>query len=94
MLRWRIVGDVARPWSHHGAMPNIQIKNVPAETHAALTRQAAAAGQSLQEYLLAKLVEDADKMTLRDILTRAAQREGSFGPGEAAAYIRELRDRG
>src|SRR5438309_995254 len=36
----------------NGAMPSVQIKDVPAEVHATLRRRAATAGQSLQEYLL------------------------------------------
>ena len=40
-------------------MPSVQIKNVPEQTHAVLRRRAAQANQSLQEYLLARLVEEA-----------------------------------
>ncbi len=58
-------------WLHNGAMPNIQIKNVPAETHAVLTRRAAAAHQSLQEYLWTMLVEAAERPTMDEWLERA-----------------------
>ena len=51
-----ILAPPALPWSDGR---RIQIKHVPEETHAVLTRRAAAAHQSLQEYLLAKLIEDA-----------------------------------
>lgn len=60
-------------WLHNGAMPNIQIKNVPAETHAVLTRRAAQAHQSLQEYLWQMLVEEAARPTLDEVLDEARQ---------------------
>ena len=58
-------------WRQNGAMPNIQVKNVPVETHAVLTRRAAAAHQSLQEYLWSMLVEAAERPTLDEWLARA-----------------------
>lgn len=58
-------------WLQNGAMPNIQIKNVPAETHAVLTRRAAAAHQSLQEYLWTMLVEVAARPTVEEWLDEA-----------------------
>jgi hypothetical protein len=39
----------------------VQIKNVPPEIHRVLRRRAGQAGQSLQEYLLARLVEEAER---------------------------------
>ena len=64
---------MSSPWLQNGAMPNIQIKNVPAETHAVLTRRAAAARQSLQEYLWQMLVEEAARPTLDEVLDEARQ---------------------
>ncbi len=49
-------------------MPSVQIKHVPAETHAILRRRAAAAHQSLQEYLLKKLIDEAQKPTAAEIV--------------------------
>jgi hypothetical protein len=57
-------------------MPSVQIKDVPAETHAVLRRRAAAAHQSLQEYLRTKLIEDAASPTLDEVLDRAGGRAG------------------
>lgn len=57
-------------------MPSIQVKDVPAETHAVLRARAASAGQSLQEYLLARLVADAATPSLDEILDRAGGRAG------------------
>jgi plasmid stability protein len=42
-------------------MTTITIRNVPEETHAELAARAARAGQSLQEYLRATLVEVAQR---------------------------------
>ncbi|MBD8061005.1 FitA-like ribbon-helix-helix domain-containing protein [Oceanitalea stevensii] len=61
-------------------MPSIQIKNVPERTHAILRRRAAESHQSLQEYLLSRLVEDADTPTLDEVLHRAGGRSGGSVP--------------
>jgi len=66
-------------------MPSVQIKGVPDEAHAVLRRRAAAAHQSLQEYLLARLIEDASSPTLEEMLDRAGGRAGGSLPLKAAA---------
>jgi plasmid stability protein len=72
----------------NGAMPSVQIKDVPENVHAVLRRRAAAAGQSLQEYLLGRLVEDASRPTLDEVLDRAGQRAGgSLSLAEAARAV-------
>ena len=65
-------------------MTSIQIKDVPERTHAVLRQRAAAAHQSLQEYLRAKLIEDADQPTLEEVLDRAGGRSGGSVPLEDA----------
>ncbi len=65
-----------RTQRHHGAMPSVQIKDVPERTHAILRRRAAMAHQSLQEYLLAKLVDEASTPSLEEVLDRAGGRAG------------------
>jgi antitoxin FitA len=57
-------------------MPSVQIKDVPEDTHAILRKRAAAAHQSLQEYLLARLIEEASRPTLDEVLDRAGGRAG------------------
>jgi predicted nucleic acid-binding protein len=57
-------------------MPSIQIKEVAERTHAVLRMRAAAAHQSLQEYLLQHLIEEADRPTLDEILESAGGRSG------------------
>jgi plasmid stability protein len=80
-------------WSHYGAMPSIQIKDVPAETHAVLRRRAAAAHQSLQEYLRSRLVAEAAAPTLDEVLDRAGGRAGgTVTLADAAALVRADRD--
>jgi antitoxin FitA len=74
-------------------MPSIQIKDVPADVHATLRQRAAAAGQSLQEYLLGRLVEDARRPTLDELLGRAGGRAGgSTRLTDAARVVRADRD--
>jgi plasmid stability protein len=74
-------------------MPSIQVKDVPDEVHATLRRRAAAAGKSLQEYLLDQLVEEAQTPTLDELLDRASGRAGGKAPFKAAAKaVRAERD--
>jgi len=68
-------------------MPSVQIKNVPEETHAILRQRAAAAHQSLQEYLRARLIEEANQPSLDEILDRAGGRAGGSVPLKTATKI-------
>ena len=75
-------------------MPSIQIKNVPPDVHRVLRARAAAAGQSLQEYLLAQLTRQAEAETLEEVLDRAGGRAGgSLGLAFAAESLRDDRQR-
>lgn len=75
-------------------MPSIQIKDVPEETHAVLRARAAAANQSLQEYLKARLVEEAGHPTLDEVLDRAGSRAGGRVPlTKAVATLQSERAR-
>jgi antitoxin FitA len=65
-------------------MPSVQIKDVPDETHAVLRQRAAAAHQSLQEYLRSRLIEEASRPTLDEVLDRASGRTGGSLPLNAA----------
>ncbi|MDQ3728832.1 MAG: hypothetical protein M3355_04525 [Actinomycetota bacterium] len=58
-------------------MPNIQIKNVPDEVHRVLRRRAGEAGQSMQEYLLARLTEETSKPTLEELFREIDSRSDS-----------------
>ncbi len=75
-------------------MPSVQIKDVPEETHAVLRKRAAAARQSLQEYLRSRLIEEASHPTLDEVLARAGGRAGGSVTFEASVgAVREDRAR-
>lgn len=67
---------IRRCWRQNGAMPSVQIKDVPDGTHAVLRQRAAAAHQSLQEYLRSRLIAEAEQPTLEEVLDRAGGRSG------------------
>ena len=52
----------------------VQIRNVPDETRQALKARAAARGESLNEYLLKLLIDEAARPTVREVLERARAR--------------------
>ncbi|MGI9084125.1 MAG: FitA-like ribbon-helix-helix domain-containing protein [Aeromicrobium sp.] len=52
----------------------VQIRNVPDGARRALKARAAERGESLNEYLLRLLVEDAARPTVAEVLRRAAAR--------------------
>ncbi|WP_041298083.1 FitA-like ribbon-helix-helix domain-containing protein [Ilumatobacter coccineus] len=57
-------------------MPNVLIRDLPADVHARLQQRAEAAGQSLQQYLTGELSRIAHTPTLPDVLARIEQRSG------------------
>jgi plasmid stability protein len=88
-----MVLELWRQWRQNGAMTSIQIKGVPERTHAVLRQRAAAAHQSLQEYLLQHLIEEADRPTLDEVLDAASNRSGgSVSFDEINVIIRADRD--
>lgn len=72
-------------------MPNIQIRDVPEGIHRRLRSQAALEGQSLNEFLLARMAELAEMPTWPEVIARLREREPYTGPS-SAAVIREDRD--
>jgi len=74
-------------------VPSIQVKDVPDDVHATLRRRAAAEGRSLQEYLLARLVDDAATPTIDELLDRVGYRSGGRADLETATVaVRADRD--
>lgn len=73
-------------------MASIQIRGVPDDVHRRLKSQAALAGQSLNEFLLARMTDVARTPTIPELTERILARARYDGPS-AAAIIREARDR-
>jgi hypothetical protein len=71
---------------------NVQIRDVPDDVHRRLKSQAALAGQSLNEFLLARMAEIASTPTLPELAERIRRRAAYDGPS-SAELIREERDR-
>jgi plasmid stability protein len=72
---------------------SIQIRDVPDETHRELRARAAAAGQSLSQYLLAELERVASRPPVADVLRRAATRPVALDDEMVVAAVRAGRDR-
>lgn len=75
-------------------MPNVLVRDLPEDVHAALQRRAERRGQSLQQYLASELKRLAEKPTLQDVLERIEQRHGGeVGLQQAVDDIAEERSR-
>ena len=73
-------------------MANVLVRDLPPDVHAALQRQAARRGQSLQQYLTAELKRLAEKPSLDEVLDRIERhRGGRVGLGQAAVDLAEER---
>lgn len=57
-------------------MPNVLIRDLPEDVHTHLQRRAAAAGQSLQQFLSNELARIARNPTLDEVLERIESRSG------------------
>ncbi|WP_199522527.1 FitA-like ribbon-helix-helix domain-containing protein [Geodermatophilus marinus] len=78
-------------------MPTIQIRDVPEDVHRTYRRRAAEAGMSLQEFLLAELVEGARAQTPAEVVAEVRQQEQrsgghGFSPLSSAGFVRADRD--
>lgn len=72
-------------------MANVQVRGVPEDVHRRLKSQAALAGQSLNEFLLARMVDIARVPTVPELAERIRRREPYEGPS-TASLLREDRD--
>lgn len=72
-------------------MPNVQVRHVPDDVHRRLKAQASLAGQSLNEYLLARMADIASTPTVPELAARIRERGTYTGPS-SAAIIRAERD--
>jgi hypothetical protein len=78
-------------------MALIQIRDVPETVRDELARKAAAAGQSMQSYLLGELTRLAERPSMAEIAQRAQARARASGSTvtmrDAVAAVRAVRDR-
>jgi plasmid stability protein len=72
-------------------MANVQVRGVPADVHRRLKSEAALAGQSLNDFLLARITEIARMPTIPELAQRIGERAPYTGPS-SADLIREDRD--
>jgi len=70
----------------------IQVRNVPDGVHRTLKAQAAMAGMSLSDFLLAEIRQIAERPTIAELRERVRRRSRLAGPVSAAQAVREERD--
>ncbi|HEY1620277.1 MAG TPA: antitoxin [Streptosporangiaceae bacterium] len=75
-------------------MPNVLVRDIPEDVHAALQRRAERRGQSLQQYLAGELRRLAGRPSLEEVLDRIDRRHGGrVGLAQAAEDLAEDRSR-
>jgi CHASE2 domain-containing sensor protein len=73
-------------------MPDVVVRDVPDDVHAALQRQAERRSQSLQQYLAAELRSLAERRSISEVLDEVeAQRGGRVGFADAVHDVDEAR---
>lgn len=73
-------------------MPNVLVRNLPAEVHATLQQRADAAGLSLQQYLSIELTRIASTPTAGEVVARIQARSGGrVGLTQAVADLADER---
>jgi plasmid stability protein len=80
-MRFAIIGPVA----------NVQVRHVPEDVHRRLKAQAAMAGQSLNEFLVARMADVARTPSVMELAERIRRRGLYEGPSSAES-IRSDRD--
>ena len=74
-------------------MPNVLVRNLPAEVHSTLLQRADAAGLSLQQYLSMELTRMASTPTTSEVLARIQSRSGGrVGLAQAVADLDDERE--
>jgi plasmid stability protein len=75
-------------------MPNLLVRDVPEDVHAALQRRAERRGQSLQQFLAGELRRLAERPSVDEVLDRIEGRTGGqVGLEQAADDLAEERAR-
>lgn len=70
----------------------IQVRNVPDSVHRTLKAQAALAGMSLSDFLLAEIRRVAERPTIAELRERVRHRSHIAAPVSAAEAVRRERD--
>ena len=79
---------------HNESMPNVNVRDVPDDVHAVLTARAAAARQSLQEYMLQQLIQHARRPTMREVLEQVRARKAGTTSSVTDEMILDALDEG
>ena len=75
-------------------MPNVLVRDLPDDVHAALQQRANERGQSLQQYLSSELRRLVEQPSLEEVLERIGRRRGGrVGLGQAVEDLAEERSR-
>ena len=75
-------------------MPNVLVRDLPDDVHAALQRRAEQRGQSLQQFLMSELRRLAERPSVDEVLDRIDRRSGGrVGLQQAADDLDEERAR-
>jgi antitoxin FitA len=84
-----------RPGCYHNvSMPNLLVRDLPDDVHAALQRRAEQRGQSLQQFLTSELRRLAERPSVDEVLDRVERRTGGqVGLRQAAEDLGEERSR-
>lgn len=74
----RFLGGLAdRPdCLHNASMPNVLVRDIPDDVHAALQLRAKRRGQSFQQYLTAELTRLASQPSVEELFDRVDRRRG------------------
>jgi plasmid stability protein len=79
---------------HNVSMPNLLVRDLPDDVHAALQRRAQHRGQSLQQFLTAELSRLAERPNPEEVLDRIERRHGGrVGLHQAVADLGQDRER-
>lgn len=70
----------------------VTVRDVPSDVRDELAARAARAGQSLQEYVRAMLVDSVSRPAVRDVIARARARVDATGVRVSAESILAARD--
>lgn len=75
-------------------MPNVLVRDLPEQVHAALQRRAERRGQSLQQYLAGELRRLAERPSLDEVLDDIGRRHGGrVGLSQAVKDLADERSR-